>query len=272
MRPSHAARPQQKSPLLIMKWGRYNWGMKRLVTAIFLFCCGVGASPSHAATCKGGICHVCKNCRHCAHCNSGGRCSVCSGSIRGSSTPRVSRGGTASTQPSTYRIPSRPYAQDKTLEPSWIRQQRLEQQLKIPKAKPAKSDNAIRCIQVLDGKVLKISQNGNISQLVLYGIQCPLYSQPFYYESKQHLELLALNKTIRFYEVSGAPLNAGWIFAGQKCLNSMQIQDGYAFWDKKGAPLQFNLRDLEATAQATKAGLWKDPSFVRTQTALFPLN
>lgn len=121
-----------------------------------------------------------------------------------------------------------------------------------------------RVVRVLDGDTITIERATNLGRsqvrVQLHGIDAPEPEQPHGLRAKRALTELALGKTaeVRVKETDAYGRIVGVVVVGERNLNKQMVKDGHAWWYRKYAPKETELRDLEAAAKKAKRGLWAD--------------
>jgi endonuclease YncB( thermonuclease family) len=170
-------------------------------------------------------------------------------------SPNRSRATTAS------NYPTQP-----TLEPSWIRQQRLERSQGIVDTKPTSSalnSHSLapfsgECVGVIDGTTIRVVRDGAIVTVVLYALSAPSTLERFGSESKASLSKFAFNRVVQVYpklKTQNGELIA-WVFVGKNGLNAGQIQRGLARWNRETAPKESKIGAIESKAKKASLGVW----------------
>jgi endonuclease YncB( thermonuclease family) len=157
------------------------------------------------------------------------------------------------------------YPAQPTLEPSWIRQQRLERSQgivsKSNSATPKASSLAPfsgECAGVIDGKTMRVVRDASIVTVVLYALEAPSTLERWGSESKASLSKFAFNRIVQVYPKSVAPNGelTAWVFVGKTGLNAGQIQQGLARWSRETAPREKKIAAFESKARTAKLGVW----------------
>lgn len=165
------------------------------------------------------------------------------------------------------------YSSPNVAEPSWVRQQRLERSMGVsrqttpPKAKIATSPTSgfsSKCVAVIDGDTLKVSHPGGMQTIQLHTIDAPELLQPFGLQAKDSLSSMALNQTLTIYPVGRGKQGhtLAWVFLGSNSLNRVQVEKGYAWWNRQDKQHEAKIGGLENAARAAKSGLWSDATSI----------
>jgi endonuclease YncB( thermonuclease family) len=118
-----------------------------------------------------------------------------------------------------------------------------------------------KVVGVKDGDTLEI-MNGRTAVVVrLHGIDCPEHGQPFGREARRAASELAFGKTVtvlpRNRDRYGRTV-ASVTLPGHSDLAHTLLARGLAWWYRKYAPRDANLRLLEENARDRRLGLWSD--------------
>ncbi|RYG71213.1 hypothetical protein EON80_05570 [bacterium] len=154
------------------------------------------------------------------------------------------------------------YPAGPTLDPSWMRQQRLEQSngLVSPMNLGIPASFSGKCVWVTDGNTLRVSHGKSAITVLLYGVAAPTIKEKYWHQSKTALARLALGKTVTIYPQ--VPVKngvfSGYVFVGRAALNAAQVVQGWARWDNVGAPGAVKLGALQNEALAARLGVWVD--------------
>jgi len=127
-------------------------------------------------------------------------------------------------------------------------------------AEPSENYQA-EVISVIDGDTLEVLYLGNPVRIRLYGIDSPKKGQPYGTKAKSQLSSLAFAKTVivtpKDIDRYGRTV-AEIILQDGTSINQEMVKSGYAWWFEKYAPLDNNLKSLEAEARLARRGLWVD--------------
>lgn len=114
--------------------------------------------------------------------------------------------------------------------------------------------------RVLNGDTLQFQFRQHSFRLQLYGIDAPEDGQPLARESRQHLEQLALLKTVRV-QVLKKDLYARYIARVSldtgADLSAEMLRSGLAWWYRQYAPKDSVLQQLEQASRQAKRGIWQ---------------
>ena len=122
----------------------------------------------------------------------------------------------------------------------------------------------------LSGRVVKVVHGDTITildaeqkqhEVRLYGIETPEYEQPYGRAAMKALaDLIAgegVGIDVKNTDRYGRPV--GVVYKGNMNVNLQMVKSGYAWWLKKYAPFDDDLRLAEQLARADKLGLWAEP-------------
>lgn len=135
-----------------------------------------------------------------------------------------------------------------------------------------------KVISVIDGNTFELKTDDNeVYEIILYGIDCPELGQPFSGEAKSQLEKLILKKaitvTIQGKNRYGIRMGFFLIKNGVDPRNVL-LENGLA-WTAERNAIQ-TLEELRIKALSEKVGIWKEDAPVppwiyrRTQSMLLP--
>jgi len=115
---------------------------------------------------------------------------------------------------------------------------------------------------VLDGDTLHLlRETGQIVRIELYGVDAPELGQPYGHAAAQALRRMVYDKRVRAVaeanDADGRPLFV--LRADGDPVNVRLVQTGRAWWDRRRAPSDDELRRLERRARAAERGLWAQP-------------
>jgi endonuclease YncB( thermonuclease family) len=122
----------------------------------------------------------------------------------------------------------------------------------------------------LSGKVVKVSDGDTITildpeqqqhKIRLHGIDTPEYKQPYGRAATKALADLVAGEGVGI-DVKNTDRygrTVGVVHKGSANINFQMVRDGYAWWYKKYAPLEDDLRQAEQQARAYILGLWAEP-------------
>ena len=118
------------------------------------------------------------------------------------------------------------------------------------------------CDGISDGDTISVLQDGQPVKIRLYGIDCPEKGQAFSAKAKQLTANLVFRKSVRVDPVTRDRWGrvVAWVYVGAENVNSELVRAGLAWWYRKYAPGNEELKDIEASARAAKRGLWADPN------------
>ena len=119
-----------------------------------------------------------------------------------------------------------------------------------------------RVVKVTDGDTITILDASQTQHKVrLYGIDTPEYKQPYSRAATKTLagwvEGEGVGVDVKDTDSYGRTV--GVIYKGNVNVNLQMVKSGYAWWYKKYAPLNDDLRMAEERARIDKLGLWAEP-------------
>ena len=118
-----------------------------------------------------------------------------------------------------------------------------------------------RVVGIADGDTITVLHNGVAERVRLYGIDCPEKSQAFYRAAKEYAAQRSFQEavTVRVRGRDRWNRTIGEVvLPGGQLLNHQLIREGLAWWFRKYAAGDEELRLLEDDARAAKRGLWAD--------------
>ncbi len=120
-----------------------------------------------------------------------------------------------------------------------------------------------RVVKVTDGDTITIlDANDTQHKVRLYGIDTPEYKQPYSRAATKALAGLAEGEGIGVdvKDTDSYGRTVGVVYKGNVNVNLEMVKSGYAWWYKKYAPLDDDLRVAEERARTDRLGLWADPN------------
>lgn len=127
----------------------------------------------------------------------------------------------------------------------------------------AASDPRGKVVAVIDGDTISVLLNGGAVRVRLGGIDCPEKRQPFGKKAKQYTSELAFGKTVTLMEHGSdryGRLLADVLLPDGRSLNRELVKAGLAWWYRKYAAADWQLKELETDARISRRGLWRDAS------------
>ena len=119
-----------------------------------------------------------------------------------------------------------------------------------------------RVVKVTDGDTITIlDANQTQHKVRLYGIDTPEYRQPYSRAATKALGGLVEGEGVGVdvKDTDSYGRTVGVVYKGNVNVNLQMVKSGYAWWYKKHAPLDDDLRMAEERAQIDKLGLWAEP-------------
>lgn len=118
-----------------------------------------------------------------------------------------------------------------------------------------------RVVRVIDGDSLVVQPaSGGWIRVRLWGIDAPEWSQPFGPQARQHLIKLAAGAwvfiTVRDYDIYRRAISEVRLENGPDPTEEM-VRAGLAWWNRKYAPLNKKLEQIEEEARQGRRGLWQ---------------
>lgn len=120
-----------------------------------------------------------------------------------------------------------------------------------------------KVVSVVDGDTFNISENGARTKVILYGVDCPEMGQDYGEQARQFTDQCIWHKTVtmedRGKDSLGRTVAVVFLPDGTN-LNEELVRRGLAWWSDKYAPEDVKLKQLHASAQAARIGLWSAPN------------
>jgi micrococcal nuclease len=118
-----------------------------------------------------------------------------------------------------------------------------------------------RVIGVLDGDTIEVLKDKAPVRIRLFGIDSPERDQDFGTRARQFTSNKVFRKTVEVVPVEKDQYNrlVAKVYIDGKYLNQMIVAEGFAWWYKRCAPKDVDLRKAEDEARAAKIGLWSHP-------------
>jgi endonuclease YncB( thermonuclease family) len=120
-----------------------------------------------------------------------------------------------------------------------------------------------RVVKVTDGDTITILDANQAQHKVrLYGIDTPEYKQPYSRAATKALAGLVEGEgvVVDVKDTDSYGRTVGVVYKGSVNVNLEMVKSGYAWWYKKYAPLDDDLRVAEERARTDRLGLWADPN------------
>jgi micrococcal nuclease len=118
-----------------------------------------------------------------------------------------------------------------------------------------------RVVGITDGDTITVRDGETTYKVRLHGIDCPEKGQPFGRAATEYIARLAMGRDVRVVQRSrdryGRVVADVWLADGT-WLNHALVRDGLAWWFRKYAPRDAELRRLEEGARDAHRGLWAD--------------
>ena len=119
-----------------------------------------------------------------------------------------------------------------------------------------------KVIGVLDGDTIEVLKDKAPVRIRLYGIDCPEHDQDFGTRARRFTSDKVFKKTVEVVPVEKDQYNrlVAKIYIDGKYLNQMIVAEGLAWWYKRYAPNDVDLKEAENDARSSKKGLWSHPN------------
>ena len=118
------------------------------------------------------------------------------------------------------------------------------------------------CVGVADGDSIVVMHGGRAEKIRLYGIDCPEWHQDFGNRAKRFTSDMVFGKivTVEPVDHDAYGRTVAWVSVKGKSLNRELLQAGLAWWYRKYAADNRQLRGLEQAARKQRIGLWSQPN------------
>ena len=117
-------------------------------------------------------------------------------------------------------------------------------------------------VSVIDGDTIEVLQYQKPARIRLNGIDCPEKGQTFGQRAKQATADLVFGKDVMLQthgkDRYGHTIADVFLPDGRK-VNQVLVKNGWCWWNRKYAPRDVILEELERRARADRSGLWTDP-------------
>lgn len=118
-----------------------------------------------------------------------------------------------------------------------------------------------KCVGITDGDTVKVLRDGVSIRIRLHGIDAPEAGQPFGRRARELVGELVFNQTVSVRPIEFDRYRrvvAEVILPDGRSLNREIIRAGMAWWYRKYAATDAELKRLEAEARGARRGLWAD--------------
>ena len=118
-----------------------------------------------------------------------------------------------------------------------------------------------RVVKVTDGDTITIlDANQKQHNIRLHGIDTPEYKQPSSRAATKALSDLVAGEGVGVdvKDTDSYGRTVGFVYKGNVNVNLEMVKSGYAWWYKKYAPFNDDLREAEERARIDKLGLWAE--------------
>jgi endonuclease YncB( thermonuclease family) len=112
-----------------------------------------------------------------------------------------------------------------------------------------------KVVDVYDGDILIISDDGRARIIQLFGVDCPEKEQPYGLRATDCSRSMVVGKDISIVPVDVKRYQRCMVYVEGKCLNEELLKVGYAWHDKRYSPDE-KWTKIEKEAVAKKKGLW----------------
>jgi len=117
-------------------------------------------------------------------------------------------------------------------------------------------------VRVADGDTLSVLKGGTLTRVRLYGVDCPERGQDFGTRAKQFTSEAVFGRIVEVDPVETDRYRrvVAWVRVEGKSLNRELVRAGLAWWFRRHAFREHDLRALEMEARQNKVGLWSHPN------------
>jgi micrococcal nuclease len=118
-----------------------------------------------------------------------------------------------------------------------------------------------RVTAVLDGDTIEVLKDKRPVRIRLFGIDSPERDQDFGTRARQFTSNKVFRKTVEVVPVEKDQYRrlVAKVYINGKYLNQMIVAEGFAWWYKRYAPKDVDLKEAENEARSSKKGLWSHP-------------
>lgn len=128
---------------------------------------------------------------------------------------------------------------------------------------PTHFDLTGRVVRVADGDTISVLDvNNQQHNIRFYGIDTPEYNQPYGRSASAALTKLLADETVHIVvkDVDRLGRTVGVVYRGGTNINLEMIRNGHAWWYRRYAQANRELKSAEHTAKLNKLGLWSGES------------
>ncbi len=118
-----------------------------------------------------------------------------------------------------------------------------------------------KVVGVSDGDTISVLNGTRAEKIRLFGIDCPESDQDFGTKAKKFTANMVFGKTVEVTPTGEASYGrtVAWVTMDGQALNKELVRNGLAWWYRRHAQSETELKMLEAEAKARKIGLWSHP-------------
>ncbi|MBI4964776.1 MAG: thermonuclease family protein [Desulfomonile tiedjei] len=119
-----------------------------------------------------------------------------------------------------------------------------------------------KVVEVHDGDTISVMHFGRAERIRLFGVDCPEHDQDFGTRASQFTADFAFGKIAQVLPADRDEYGrtVAWVSVEGKSLNKELVRAGLAWWYRRYAEDNLELRDLESEALKNKLGLWSKPN------------
>jgi micrococcal nuclease len=114
---------------------------------------------------------------------------------------------------------------------------------------------------VSDGDTITVLNGTRTEKIRLFGIDCPESDQDFGTKAKKFTANMVFGKIVEVRPTGDVSYGrtVAWVTVDGQSLNKELVRNGLAWWYRRHAESETELKMLEAEARAQKIGLWSHP-------------
>lgn len=118
-----------------------------------------------------------------------------------------------------------------------------------------------KVVGVTDGDTITVLNGTRTERIRLFGIDCPESDQDFGTRAKQFSANMVFGKIVEVTPVGEVShgRTVAWVTVDGRSLNKELVRNGLAWWYRRHAENETELKLEEAAARAQKIGLWSHP-------------
>jgi micrococcal nuclease len=119
-----------------------------------------------------------------------------------------------------------------------------------------------KVVGVVDGDTIKVMFRGRAEKVRLFGVDCPEEDQDFGTRAKQFTSNMVFGRIVEVVPVDRDQYGrtVAWVTLDGRSLNRELLTSGMAWWYRRYAGQDSELRLLEQEARKKRVGLWSHPN------------